>query len=125
MAEIAATIAIVSSIASLIDISAKVVSRLHEFSSRASDVPGSLQSLSDRLPLLIATIKRIQTRAGLGHLVIDDGEALAAVIIDTTKHLTAVQAVLSKVLPPNGASRLERTFSALKSWPRMLMYRVQ
>ncbi|KAL8856614.1 MAG: hypothetical protein Q9178_006770 [Gyalolechia marmorata] len=115
MAEVAATIAIVASIASLLDISAKVVSRLHEFSSRTSDVPGSLQSLSVRLPLLIATIKRIQTHARLGHLVIDDGEALAAVIINTTKHLTAVQAVLSKVLPPNGASKLERALNALKS----------
>ncbi|KAL8903788.1 MAG: hypothetical protein Q9171_007282 [Xanthocarpia ochracea] len=115
MAEVVATIAIVSSIASLIDISAKVVSRLHEFSSRTSDVPGSLQSLSDRLPLLIETIKRIRTQAGSGHLVIDVGEALAAVIINTTKHLTAVQAVLSKVLPPVGASKFERALSALKS----------
>jgi hypothetical protein len=49
MAETAAAIGLVASIASLIDLSAKVVSRLHEFTSKTSDIPESFRSLSIQL----------------------------------------------------------------------------
>lgn len=41
MAEAATIIGLVASIASLVDLSAKVVSRLHEFTSKSADVPES------------------------------------------------------------------------------------
>jgi len=61
MAEAAAIIGLVSSIASLIDLSAKLLSRLREFVSGASDIPESFRSLSAQLPLLAATIQGIRT----------------------------------------------------------------
>ena len=65
MAEAAAIIGLISSIASLIDLSAKVVSRLHEFTSKTSDIPESFRSLSIRLPLLTATLQRFRVRQRL------------------------------------------------------------
>jgi hypothetical protein len=56
MAEAAATIALIASIASLINLSVKVVCpRLNEFISRTSENPESFRSLSTQLPLLTAT----------------------------------------------------------------------
>jgi hypothetical protein len=46
-------------IASLVDLSAKIVSRLHEFSFKPSDIPEAFRSLSTRLGLLPAALQRI------------------------------------------------------------------
>ena len=54
MAEAAAIIGLVASIASLVELSAKVVSRLYDFTSKTADIPESFRSLSTRLPLLTA-----------------------------------------------------------------------
>lgn len=45
MAEAATVIGLVASIASLIKLTAKIVSRLHEFISKSSDVPELFRSL--------------------------------------------------------------------------------
>jgi N-terminal domain on NACHT_NTPase and P-loop NTPases/NB-ARC domain len=114
MAEAVAIVSLVASIGSLIDLSTKVVSRLHEFTSRTSDLPESFRSLSIRLPLLTEALQRIQTQANTG---LPDGvtKALTAVVDSTFKHVSVVQTCLSKILLPDGASKLERALKALKS----------
>jgi hypothetical protein len=115
MAEAAAVIGLVSSIASLVEISAKIVSRLHEFASKTSDVPESFRSLSDRLPLLMVTLQRITAQAQAGRLPDDVTEALQAVVDGTSRQVSVVQAHLSSILPPENASKIERAVKALKS----------
>ena len=66
MAEAAAAIGLAASVASLIDLSVNVVSRLHEFISKTSDIPESFRSLSIQLPLLTATLQHIQAQAQAG-----------------------------------------------------------
>jgi N-terminal domain on NACHT_NTPase and P-loop NTPases len=80
MAEAAAVVILVSSIRSLIDISIKVVSRLQEFSSKTSDVPESFRALLIRLPLLTATLQRIQPQAEACRLPDEVTKALKPVI---------------------------------------------
>ncbi|KAL8990337.1 MAG: hypothetical protein Q9169_008145, partial [Polycauliona sp. 2 TL-2023] len=115
MAEVIATIAIVSSIASLIDISAKVVSRLHEFGSQTSEIPKSLRSLCVRLPLLSDTLRQIQNRARAGSLSDEVKNALAAVVSNITEQVSTVHEFLPDVLPADGATKRERALRALKS----------
>jgi hypothetical protein len=115
MAEAAAIIGLVSSIVSLVELSTKVVSRLHEFISKASEIPESFRSLSIRLPLLTATLQRIQTQAEAGGLPNDVTNALKAVVDNTSDQVSAVQICLSKILSPDGTSKLERALKALKS----------
>jgi hypothetical protein len=64
MAETVAIVGLVSSIASLIELSINVVSRLHEFTSKTSDIPESFRSLSVHLPLLTATLQHTDASAG-------------------------------------------------------------
>ena len=115
MAEAAAIVGLVASIASLVDLSAKVVFRLHEFTSKSSDVPESFRSLWTRLPLLTVTLLHIQSQAEAGRLPGDVTKALKAVVDNTSQQVLSVQICLSKVLPSDGASKLERALKALKS----------
>ena len=115
MAEAAAVIGLVASIATLVELTAKVVSRLHEFTSKSSEVPESFCSLSTRLPLLTATLQHIQSQAEDGRFPDNVSEALKVVVDDTSKQVSHIQISLAKVLPSNGASKLERALKAFKS----------
>lgn len=115
MAGAVAIVGLVASTASLVELSAKVVSRLHEFTSKSSDVPKSFRSLWVRLPLLTVTLQHIQSQAEAGHLLEDVTKALKPVVDDTFEQVLAVQTCLSKILPPDGASKLERALKALNS----------
>lgn len=115
MAEAAAVIGLVASIAALVELTAKVVTRLHEFTSKSSEVPESFRSLSTRLPLLTATLQHIQSQAEDSRFPDDVTEALKVVVDDTSKQVSDIQISLAKVLPSNGASKLERALKALKS----------
>ncbi|KAI4086953.1 MAG: hypothetical protein L6R37_008370, partial [Teloschistes peruensis] len=115
MAEVAAAVGLVASIASLIDLSAKIISRIRDFTSKSSDVPETFRALSTRLPLLTATLHQIQSQAEAGHLPEDVSKALNAVVDHTSEQISTVQISLSKILPSDGASKLERALRALKS----------
>lgn len=88
---------------------------LYEVTSRTSDIPESFRSLSIQLPLLAATPQRIQTQAEAGRLPDDVTKALKAVVDNTSEQVSAIQTCLSKILPPDGASKLERAIKAIKS----------
>src|SRR5437764_13589093 len=98
MAETVAAIGLVASVASLINVSAKVVSRLHEFTSKTSDIPESFRSLSIQLPLLTSTLQQIQAQARAGRLPDDVTKALKAVVDSTFKQVSDVQTCLSHIL---------------------------
>lgn len=115
MAEAVAIISLVASIASLVDLSAKVVSRLRDVISNSSEVPESFRSLSTRLPLLTVTLQHIQSQAEDGRFPADVIEALKAVVDDTSKQVSGIQTSLSKVLPSETSSKVERALKALKS----------
>ncbi len=115
MAEAIAIVGLVASIASLMDLSAKVVPRLYDFTSKSTDIPESFRSLWIRLPLLTATLQHIQSQAEAGYVPDDVTKALKAVVDNTSEQVSTVQICLSKVLPSDAASRLERALKALKS----------
>ena len=115
MAEAAAAIGLVASIASLVELTAKVVSRLHDFTSQSSEVPESFRSLSTRLPLLTATLQHIKSQVEDGRFPDDTTRALKTVVDDTSKQVSNIQISLSKILPSDNASKLERALKALKS----------
>ena len=115
IAEAAAVIGLIASIATLVELTAKVVSRLYEFTSKSSEVPESFCSLSTRLPLLTTTLQHIQFQAKDGRFPDNVTKALRAVVDNTSKQVSDIQITLSKVLPADGASKLERALKALKS----------
>ena len=115
MAEAVAIVGLVASIATLVELSAKVLSRLHDFTSKSSEVPESFRSLSTRLPLLTATLQHIQFQAKDSRFPDNVTKALKAVVDDTSRQISNIQISLFKVLLSDGASKLERALKALKS----------
>ena len=115
MAEAIAVVGLVASIASLVDLSAKVVTRLQEFTSKTADIPESFRSLWVRLPLLTASLRDIESQANIGHVSDDTAKALKSVVDNTSEHVSTVHICLSKIFPSDSASRSERMFKALKS----------
>lgn len=115
MADPLAIVGLVASIASLVDLSAKVVSRLHDFISETSDIPKSFRSLWVRLPVLIETLQRIKSQAEAGQTLKNVTKTLKPIVEDTFEQVLAVQTCLSKIHPPDNASKWERALNALKS----------
>ena len=115
MAEGIAIVGLVASIASLVDFSAKMISRLQEFTSKSADIPESFRSLWTRLPLLTVILQYIQSQAKTGHVPDDAAKALQTVVDNTSEHVSNLQIQLTKVLPSEDASWRERTSKALKS----------
>lgn len=115
MAEAAAIVGLVASIGSLVDLSAKVVSRLHDFTSKPSGIPDSFRSLSIRLPLLTATLRHIRNQAEAGRLPNDMVTALKAVVDSISTQVSVLQTCLFSIIPPDGAPKLKQALNALKS----------
>ena len=114
MAEVAAVIGIVASITFLVELTAKAVSRLHEFTSKSSEVPESFRSSSTRLHLLTAILQHIRSYVKNCRFPDDVTKALKAVVDDISKQVSDIQISLSKILPSDWASKLERALKALK-----------
>lgn len=68
MAEAPAVAGLVASITSLVKLTTKVVSRLHDFTSKISQASELSRSLKNSLPLLTATLQHIQTQAKAARL---------------------------------------------------------
>lgn len=115
MAEVAAVIGLVASVASLVDLSAKIVSRLRDFTAQTSDVPESIRSLADRLPLLSHTLQRIEARAQAGHVEENIAKDLERLVNSISDQIKLLQQYLDRILPKDGVSQLERALKGLKS----------
>ncbi|KAK5080194.1 hypothetical protein LTR05_008761 [Lithohypha guttulata] len=115
MAEAAAVVGLIASIASLVDLGVKITARLHDFTTRTSEVPESFRSLEKRLPLLTSTLRLIQQQADAGRLSLEVSTALRSLTQSTATQLQVVEKCLSQITPPSDASRLRRAVKALQS----------
>ncbi|KAK5069369.1 hypothetical protein LTR51_008619 [Lithohypha guttulata] len=115
MAKAAAVIGLVASIASLVDFGAKLATRIHEITSKSSDVPESFSALSTRLPLLIASLQLIERQAHADSLPNNVVDALQVLIQGIASQVTVVETCLSKITPPTNTTRVQHAAKALKS----------
>ncbi|KAK5095508.1 hypothetical protein LTS08_008151 [Lithohypha guttulata] len=115
MAEAAPVVSLVASIASLVDLGLKITTRLHDFTTRTSEVPESFRSLEKRLPLLTSTLRLIQQQADAGRLSLEVSTALRSLTQSTATQLQVVEKCLFQITPPSDASRLRRAVKALQS----------
>jgi len=106
MAEAAIIFGLVSSIASLTDLSAKVVYRLHVFTSKALKIPASL---SFSIDLIAFTDENTSTHSDLGTNIPLSQECHGNTKDEIRSNMSA------KVFPFNSASKLERALKELKS----------
>jgi hypothetical protein len=115
MAEAAAVVGLVASIASLVDLGVKIVSRINDFADSTSDIPKSFRSLADRLPLLNQTLRRIQTRAQAGYVQEKVAKDLDRLVNSILNQFSVLQGCLDRIVPAASASRIEKTLKGLQS----------
>lgn len=116
MAEAAAAISLVASIAPLIDLGVKVIARLNDFTTRTCEVPESFRALGRRLPLLISTLRVVQQQADAGRFSIDVTTSLRNLTQSTSTQLAVIETCLAQITPPPpDASRIHRVAEALQS----------
>ena len=115
MAEAVAVIGLASSIVQLLDFGSKVGARLNEFKSDSQDLSGTLKTIKVQLPLILNTVKRTQEQAQNGLVSEPTAEALQAVVKDCKQAVIQLDGILTKILPPKGASSWQRRAFAFKS----------
>ncbi len=115
MAEAVAIVGLIASIATLVDYSVKIVSRLNEFANNKSDIPTSFRSLANRLPLLSQTLQRIQARAQAGHVHEDVAKNLDRLVNSILNQANFLHECLDRIVPASNASRLEKSLKGLQS----------
>lgn len=115
MAEALAAVGVASSIVQLIDFGSKVIRRLQEFHSKLDDVPPAFRHINSQLPLLLETLKGTEKAIGQGLIGTNVEKALTPVIDGCRSQIGQLDAVITKVLPAAGDSRLQRSKKALSS----------
>jgi len=115
MAEALAVIGLVASIVQFVDFGSKIVERLKDFQSNIEEVPKAFKTLSDRLPLLIETLKRTQQQASAGCIDSTTASALKPLVEACLEEVKLLQNYLSKALPASDSSSWQRRLYALRS----------
>ena len=106
---------VAAAIAQFVDLSTKIVKRLNDYSSTASEVPKSLQHISIQLPLLVNALDRLKTDAQVERFDIDTRCILKGAIGGCKQQVEKLDAVMDKVLNVPGDSRNVKIQKALVS----------
>ena len=115
MAEAIAALALLSSIAQVVDFGTRVVKRLDEFRTNVSGLPESFQHMSNRLPLLVAVVEILHRRTAEGDFDSKTQQDLDRIIRAVQRELEDLDALLRNVLPSARASTWEKGLKAVKS----------
>ncbi len=106
---------IAAAIAQFVDLSTRIVKRLRDYSSTASEVPKSLQHISIQLPLLVNALDRLKTDAQVERFDIDTRCILKGAIGGCKQQVEKLDAVMDKALNVPGDSRIIKFQKALVS----------
>lgn len=115
MAEAIAIVSFVSSVASLIEVGCKVVSRLQEFRSKTHDVPETFRHVESQLHVVIDGLRRIEERANFGLVESQTRKALIPTLEGCKERVARLLTILDEMLPKESDSSLKRAIKALRS----------
>ena len=105
-------VSLAAAVVHFVELGTKVAFRLNEFRKSAGEVPESLRSVADQIPLLVQSLKRTQA-----HQIQDkDVEtSLKAVVEGCYAQARALQEILDKTLPSKNDSTWRKGRKALSS----------
>ena len=115
MAEALAVVGLVSAIVQFIDFSTKVVNRLDEFQAEVADGPKVYQDVSNRLPLMLDFVNKIQVRVAAGQIDQPSQITMLPIIQSCISQVSLLGNLLSKALPEANDSSWARGKKAFRS----------
>jgi hypothetical protein len=116
MAELIAVIGLAASIAGLIDVSTRLISKLNDVCSKCPTVAQTVSQLTHQLLLPKTGLQHIQKQAKLSNVPPDIVATVLAVIEDTRAHSECLQQDLHQIVPQSPALRTEQILGALRSF---------
>jgi hypothetical protein len=115
MGEVAAVIGFVASIAQLIQVGAKIVTRVNEFAAATNEVPKSFLALKDRVVLLTITLQDVQRQVSDGLISDAAASVLEPLVERSLRNTQDLVVFIEKAVPDATSSRFGRLARALKS----------
>lgn len=101
--------------AQFIELAAKVIHRLSDFSADLDQTPKAFRQIKTELPLIVDGLRRIDERNREGSLDPQSRAVLYSVIEECQELVAQLNALLDKILPPPSASSWERKWKAIAS----------
>lgn len=108
-------IGLAAAIAQFVELAARVVERVSDFSSSVHQVPQAFRRIHTELPLIIDCLERIKAHDEKGVLVKSTREALRPVIQECFEETGRLNEILIKAIPSADASSWERKKKAITS----------
>lgn len=115
MAEAIAAAGLAASIVTFVDVSAKVLDRLHEFNSTAQEMPKAFRDIRKRLPLVRSVVKQINKGCEDGSLTENARHELSHIVQGCLEQITLLEELIEKMLPASTASTPRRFWKAITS----------
>lgn len=110
-AEAISVLGVVSSIVAIVDGTKKVF----DAASDVEGLPEAFREVSGRLPLVKETLGSTEQHVRRGNVDAASCETINPLLKRCEERATTLDSIFQKVIPPDGASRLERYFMATKS----------
>ncbi|KAL8936556.1 MAG: hypothetical protein Q9211_004127 [Gyalolechia sp. 1 TL-2023] len=115
MAEAIATLSLVSSIVSLVDISSRCLTRLHEFKSVDTHTPAVCQDILNQLPTLLEIVQKLKARSS-GDLLGQTPQAgLTSAVDGCIRQIHKIDRLIEKWTPSGQESHMKRLYKAIGS----------
>lgn len=108
-------IGVAAAIVQFVDLGTKFVKRLKDYSSAASEIPKSLQHISNQLPLLVNTLDRLKTDVQVERVDFDTRCILKGVVAGCKQQVEKLDGIIDKVLNIPGDYRIVRVQKAFVS----------
>jgi hypothetical protein len=118
MAETFAVIGLVAAIVQFVEVGSKVLARLADFTSAVDQVPKTFRHIKTNLPLIIDSLRRIESQAENSELDIFTQDALKNIVDECQREVDALDEILQKSIPAASASSWKKNKAALISFLR-------
>jgi len=108
-------ISLAAAIVQFVDVGAKIVKRLSDFSNNIDEIPKAFRQIKTQLPLIINGVRRIQDQVKSNDINPSSEEALLPVLREFQEAAQRLEELLERILPPATASSLQRRTKAIAS----------
>ena len=115
MAEAILVVGLLASSSQLIEYSAVVIKRLHDFMTNVKDLPPYFSHINNQLPILVGIVDSLRKRVSSGDFTLQSEHDLKRVVDALDEEIKGLDAVLCKILPSARASTWEKGVKAVKS----------
>jgi hypothetical protein len=108
-------LSLAANIISVVHVTSELIERLNDFKNTIDGLPRALQAISNELPTLRLTLKKVSEAIQDGRVTEDSQEALKPLITDFEEQICSIAEIVEKMKPRN-PSRMTRNLKAVTSF---------